>query len=75
MKARIDFELRGEPVWLHVHTFAIVPPDINADNPYDYHGYTDVEYDAIDMAGNDITSTLSVLEDESAVERITGVLQ
>lgn len=49
--AEIDTRIAGIPARIGVVEFCNTPGDIRADNPYDYYGGIDTEYDILDTRG------------------------
>lgn len=50
-KELIDYRLAGIPCLIGVRMCKKYPPNPKADNPYDYYGYCDVDYDILDSKG------------------------
>lgn len=50
-KETISHRLAGIPCLIGVRMCKKYPPNPNADNPDDYYGYWDVDYDILDQKG------------------------
>ena len=47
-----DYKIQGIPCVIEVTHFHHQKRDLGADNPYDFYGYTDVEFRVLDRRGN-----------------------
>jgi len=53
-----------------VNSLLVVKPNSCADNPDDYHGFTEMDFDVLDGEGNDITNSVSSDEQEEIYDRV-----
>jgi len=51
MRAPIDVHICGIPCQVRVTHYLRQRPDSRADNPDDYYGYVELEYDVLDRRG------------------------
>ena len=47
----ISHKIASIPCLIAVRRFKKISPDIAADNPYDYYGYCDIDYDVLTADG------------------------
>lgn len=50
----IPMDVEGVPCFVHVTHYSKVKPNRNADNPSDYEGYTEIEYDIYNRKGKKV---------------------
>lgn len=55
---------------VEVTCLTVVAGNSNADNPDDYYGYTELEYNVFDEDGNDISDSVTEEEDEEIYEKV-----
>lgn len=65
----INGHVQGIPCQIRVTHYRYQKPDRSADNPYDYHGYTSIEFDVLDRDGRPAPWLEAKLKDED-IERI-----
>lgn len=70
----IEGNVKGIPCKFNVTTYNCVNPDFGADNPADYYGYTEIEFDVLDLRGRPAPWLKRKLDDNEN-ERITMFLE
>lgn len=51
MRNVVDIFVNVIPCFAYVHDYQVVKPNLKADNPLDYFGYTELEYTLYDRKG------------------------
>lgn len=75
----MKIEIAGYTLEVDITHFFVQPPQRNADNDWDYHGYTDIEYQVlsgVDWGGElEQDKVLTVSEIESIVDKYDDEIQ